>query len=72
MFLLHLLPLLFKHVGVILGNIRGDGRRHDDTKAKVESFLFHLYIVDLDTIMEFLDKFNRILNKLNRTSGAQS
>ena len=37
-----------------------------------KKLLFHLCIVDLDTIMEFLDKPNRTLNKLNRTSKAQS
>jgi len=59
--LLHFLPLLFKHFGVILGNVRGGGKRYDNTEAKTKTFLFHLYIIDLGTIMEFLDKFNRTL-----------
>ena len=63
--------LLFKHFSIILGNVgRGRGR-YDDIEAKAKTFLFCLYIVDLDTIMEFLDKFNRTLNKLNRTLKAQ-
>jgi len=68
MSLLYFLPLLFKHFGIILGNVKGGGGRHDNTKAKAKTFLFHLCIVNLDTIMGFLDKFNRTLNKLNRTS----
>jgi len=59
MSLLHFLPLLFKHFGIILGNVGWSGRRHDDTEEKVKTFLFHLCIVDLSTITEFLDKFNR-------------
>ena len=37
---------------------RGQGR-HDDTEAKMKTFLFHLCIVDLDTIIGFSDKFNK-------------
>ena len=37
-----------------------------------KKLFFHLYIVDLGTIMGFLDKPNRTLNKLNRTSKSQS
>jgi len=72
MSLLHLLPLLFKHTGVVLRNVRGGGGRHSDIKAKVKTFLFCLYIVDLGTITGFLEKFNRTLNKLNKTLKAQS
>jgi len=36
-----------------------------------QKLLFHLYIVDLGTIMGFSDKPNRTSNKLNRTSKAQ-
>ena len=56
---LYFLLLLFKHFIIVLGNIGGSRRRHDDTKAKAKTFLFYLCIVNLDTIMEFLDKFNR-------------
>ena len=46
-----------------------EGVRKDITVQEQEKkLLFHLYIVDLGTIMEFLDKPNRTLNKLNRTS----
>jgi len=54
-----------------LGNVGRGRERYDDIEAKAKTFLFCLYIVDLDTIMEFLDKFNRTLNKLNRTLKAQ-
>ena len=58
---LHFLPLLFKHFSVILGNVRGGRKRYDNIETKVKTFLFRLYIVDLGTIMEFLDKFNKTL-----------
>ena len=47
--------LLFKYVGVMLGDIRGGGRRHDVIEEKAKIFLFCLYIVDLGTIMEFFE-----------------
>jgi len=53
------LLLLFKHFSIILGNVRGSRERHDDAEEKVKTFLSCLYIVDLGTIMGFLDKFNR-------------
>ena len=59
MSLLHFLLLLFKYFGVILENVRGGREKHDDTEAKMKTFLFHLCIVDLDTIIEFSDKFNK-------------
>ena len=62
---LYFLLLLFKHFGIILENVRGGGRKHDNTKAKAKTFLFHLYIINLGTIIGFSDKFNR-------TSKAQS
>jgi len=65
------LPPLFKHFSIVLGNIGGGRGRYDGTKAKAKTFLFHLCIVDLDTITGFSNKFNRNLNKLNRTSKAQ-
>ena len=39
-------------------------------QKKGENF-FCLYILNLGTIMGFLDKFNKTLNKLNRTLKAQ-
>ena len=65
MLLLHFIALLFEHFSIILRNVRESRERHDDTEEKMKSFLFCLYIVYLDTIIEFLDKFNR-------TSKAQS
>ena len=62
---LYFLPLFFEHFSVVLGDVRGDGERHGDIEEKVKTFLFCLYIVDLGTIMGFLNKFNR-------TSKAQS
>ena len=53
MLLLYFLTLLFKHISVILGNISGGGGRHNIVKEKAKTFLFCLYIVDLDTIMGF-------------------
>jgi len=40
-------------------------------KQERKNSLFRLCIVDLGTIMGFLDKPNRTLNQLNRTSRAQ-
>jgi len=59
--LLLMFPLLFKHFSIILGNVGGSRGRHDDAKEKAKTFLFCLYIVNLGTIMGFLDKFNRTL-----------
>ena len=56
---LYFLLLLFKHFSIVLGNIGGSRGRHDDTEAKAKTFLFYLCIVNLGTITEFLDKFNR-------------
>jgi len=45
---------------------------NNDTETRAKNFLFCLCIVDLGTITGFLGKPNRTLNKLNRTSKAQS
>jgi len=42
--LLYFLPLLLKHFSIVLGNVGGDGKRHDDIKAK-EKVLFSVYIL---------------------------
>jgi len=34
MHLLHLLALLFKHLGIDLGNVGENGRRYDDIEEK--------------------------------------
>ena len=69
---LHLPALLLEHFSIVLGKV-GVGRgRHDNTETRAKNSLFHLYIVDLGTIMEFLDKPNRTSNQLNKTSKAQS
>ena len=62
---LHFMTLLLKHFNVVLRNIRVGGKRHNDIGTRAKNFFFRLYIVDLGTITEFL-------NKLNRTSKAQS
>jgi len=63
--LLHFIVLLLEHFNIVLRNV-GEGRgRYNDTETRVKNFFFHLYIVDLDTITGFLDK-------LNKTSKAQS
>jgi len=67
MLLLHFTALLFEYFSVVLENVEGGRRRYDDIEEKAKSFLFCLYIVDLGTIIEFSDKFNRTLNKLNKT-----
>ena len=64
MSLLYLLMLLFKHLGIGLGNVRENRRKHDNIEERWKFFLFCLYIVDLDTIIGSF-------NKLNRTSKAQ-
>jgi len=55
----------------VLENIRENREIYDDVEEKAKSFFFCLYIVDLDTITEFLDKFNKTLNKLNKISKTQ-
>ena len=44
MLLLYFLILLFKHVGIILGNIRGGEGRHDVVEEKMKLFFF-VYIL---------------------------
>jgi len=62
------MALLFKYFNVILENV-GVGRgKHGNTETRAKNFSFHLCIVDLGTIIGFLAKPNRTLNKLNRTS----
>jgi len=51
--LLHFLLLLFKYLSIILENVGVGGRRHNNTKEKVKTSLFCLYIVDLGTITGF-------------------
>jgi len=51
--LLYFIVLLFKHLGVILRNVRENGGKHGDIEEKVKTFLFCLYIVDLGTITGF-------------------
>ena len=51
--------------------LEGVGEDMTIQKQEQKTF-FHLCIVDLGTIMGFSDKPNRFLNKLNRTSKAQS
>jgi len=58
---LHFTALFLEHFSIILRNVREGRRRHNDTKTREKNFFFHLCIVDLDTIMGFLDKLNRIL-----------
>ena len=61
---LYLLMLLFKHLGIGLGNIGENERKHDNIEERWKNFLFYLCIVDLGTITGSFDK-------LNRTSKAQ-
>jgi len=60
MSLLYLLMLLFKHLGISLGNIGKNRRKHDNIEEKWKNFLFCLYIVDLYTIIGSFNKLNRI------------
>ena len=53
MSLLHFIALLFKHLGVILRDVRENREKHGDIEEKVKNFLFCLCIVDLGTITEF-------------------
>ena len=57
----YFLLLFFKYFSIVLGNVGESRGRHDNTKVKAKTFLFCLCIIDLDTIMEFLDKLNRTL-----------
>ena len=50
MSLLHFLLLLFKHLSVVLGDVRVNGEGHNDIE---ETSLFCLCIVDLGTITGF-------------------
>ena len=51
---LHFTVLFFKHLSIILGNIRGNGGRNSNTEEKkVKISLFYLYIVNLGIIMGF-------------------
>jgi len=68
---LYSMALLFKYFSIVLRNVRESRGRHDNADEKMKIFLFHLCIVDLGTIMGFLDKFNKTSNKLNRTLKAQ-
>ena len=61
----------FSSTSVLFCEMSEEVERYDSIKAKAKTFLFCLCIVDLSTIMKFSDKFNRTLNKLNRTSKAQ-
>ena len=47
------MALLFKHLGVILGDVERNREKHGDTEEKMKTFLFCLYIVDLGTIIGF-------------------
>ena len=38
-----------------------DGERYSDIEEKMKNFLFCLYIINLGTIMDSLDKLNRTL-----------
>jgi len=58
---LHFTVLLLKHFSIMLRNVGGGGGRHNDIETRAKNFFFHLYIVDLGTIMGFLDKLNRTL-----------
>jgi len=53
MLLLYFPTLLFKHIGIMLGDVREDGRRHNIVEEKTKTFLFCLYIVNLGTITGF-------------------
>ena len=50
---LHLLSLLFKHLSIILGNVRRDRGKHSNIEKRQKNFLFYLCIIDLGTIMVF-------------------
>ena len=61
MSLLYFTVLLLEHFSIILRNVRGGRGRHNDIETRAKNFFFHLCIVDLSTIMGFLDKLNRTL-----------
>ena len=48
-----ILTLLFEHLSVILGDVRVNGREHNDIEEKQKISLFCLCIVDLGTITGF-------------------
>jgi len=50
---LHFIVLLFKHISVMFGDIRRSRGEYGDTEKKTKTFLFCLYIVNLDIIMGF-------------------
>ena len=47
-------------------------RRHSNIETRAKNFSFHLYIVDLGTIIGFSDKLNRTSNKLSPKGGILS
>ena len=51
--LLYFIALLFKHLDVILRDIRENREKHGDIEEKVKTFLFCLCIIDFGTIIEF-------------------
>jgi len=51
--LLYFIVLLFEHISIMLGDVRGSRKRYDDAEEKTKNFLFCLYIVNLDTITGF-------------------
>jgi len=53
--LLHFLPLLFEHFSIVLEDVGGNRRGHDNTKEKQKTSLFCLCIVDLGTITGFFE-----------------
>ena len=61
MSLLYFLLLFFEYFNIVLGDVGKNERRYGNIEEKVETFLFCLYIIDLSTITEFSDKFNRSL-----------
>jgi len=50
---LYFAVLLFEHLSVVLEDVGRNGGRHSNIEEKTKTFLFYLYIVDLDTIMGF-------------------
>ena len=46
--LLLLMPLLLlEHFSIVLRNVRGGGKRHNDMETRAKSFFFHLCIINL-------------------------
>ena len=62
----------FSRISVSFWEISEGMEKYMTVQEQEKKLLFHLYIVDLGTIMGFLDKPNRTLNKLNRTLKTQS